>query len=125
MNKKRDWEGIEFDEMFGECESNDRNLTDEPYMKLVYLDERTVVPCKECGRYPRLHVANFINRAAHPNNIYMSCPCGNCDGNWYPDRESAIEAWNVENAGSQPKDPEKKDMYDHLAYVLEDLKRGE
>lgn len=102
---------LSFDDVFGEAESKRASRNDEPFTKIRQSDGEDIVPCRECGCRPRIHTANFFNKSKYPNNIYISCGCGECDGKWYPDEASAISAWNAMNSTDIPqKEEENRDI---------------
>ena len=88
-------------------------------MKVEQLGPEVALPCKVCGRYPRLHVADFFDKKAHPKQFYVDCgACSNCDGEWYATSEEAIAAWNRMNEGAVPKADGVKDEYDEFDDIM-------
>ena len=119
--KKKINNNIDFDAIFGNFQS-DVEQDNSPMSTMVVASADKARPCKECGRYPRIHIANFKNKTAHPNNVYISCACGECDGNWYPDIETALAAWNAANEGAVARPDGKKDEYDFTAEIVRDMR---
>ena len=116
-------EGLEFDNLFGTFHASSVEEDKEPIFKLVQITEEYAQPCRCCGAQPTIHVANFSDKEGHPNNIYISCShCSECDGKWYPDRETALAEWNRLHMGSVPRKPDAKDMYDFVGKIMETVK---
>ena len=116
-------EGLEFDTLFGTFHAESIKQDEEPIFKIVTVGEDYAQRCHNCGEQPAFHIANFKDKEKHPDNVYICCShCSNCDGNWYPDRESALAEWNRRNLGSKPRDKSKKDIYDFVAEIMKDFK---
>lgn len=111
-----------FDEVFGAFQADSVDYDREPLAKIEQISADYAQPCRDCGDLPAFHIANFKDKAAHPNNVYICCShCSHCDGKWYPDKETALKAWNEENMGSKPRDRSKKDHYDFVNEVMKDF----
>lgn len=107
-----------FDGFYVESEI-DENL---PLFRLEQTDCETAQPCTRCGRYPRLHFANFKHMERYPNRVYIDCRCGECDGEWYDSKKSALAEWNRLNLGARPRSEGEKDRYDFMAEIMENYK---
>lgn len=116
-------EGIEFDTLFGMFHSASVEQDKKPMFKIVVIGEEYAQPCRCCGEQPALHIANFKEKENYPSNVYVCCShCSSCDGNWYPDRETALAEWNNRNFGSKPRDKSKEDMYDFVNKIMKNFK---
>ena len=111
----------DFEEILGKVRRHTFSLRDERLSTIKQLDKTVAEPCALCGRYPLLHIVNFNNRRLYPNNVYISCHCGNGDGKWYANGEDALEEWNSNNRGSKPRDPKAVDVLEEFA---EEFMRG-
>ena len=113
---------LEFDTLFGSFRSPTVE-DEEPMFKIETIGEEYAEPCRECGDQPSVHVANFSDKMKYRDNVYICCShCSACDGKWYPDKKSAIDEWNRRNAGSAPRDRSKKDGYDFIKEIMDDVK---
>lgn len=118
---KKNWKKEEtFDDVFGSFDAE--GVDNKPMFQIVQLDESTVKPCKRCGRYPRIHLANFKNKEKYPNSVYIDCKCGCCDGEWHGSKDDAIEKWNEDNKFGRPRDPNVKDSVDFIEEIMENVK---
>lgn len=121
--KVEEMENFEFDEVFGEFRPESAKNEKEPMFKIVQTDETIAQPCGVCGRYPRLHYANFKDKEKYPNPVYIDCPgCHCCDGEWYADKDAALAVWNEKNIGAKPHDPNVKDNYDFCNELCSNIK---
>lgn len=113
---------IDFTSIFGEFEAKATADKKEPLARITQLDEKNAQPCRRCGRYPRIHAANFVNKEAHPKRFYIDCKCGECDGEWYMTENDAVQSWNERHLGASPKDPNVEDRVDFIDKVMENYK---
>lgn len=112
-----------FDAVFGEFRAESVEYDKEPMFDISVIGEEYAQPCRCCGEQPAVHVANFSDKENHPSNVYICCShCSECDGKWYPDRESALAEWNNRNIGSKPRDKSKEDVYDFIGKIMENFK---
>ena len=113
----------EFDEFFSSFQMRQRDSDRGPSVKIEQLAPPEAFPCRDCGRYPRLHTAAFKNRAAYPKNVYVDCGgCSQCDGKWHSTREEAVAAWNRENEGAKPRPEGTYDSYDLIHDIVKDTR---
>ena len=109
--------------ILGYFQSESKAEEKKPLAKIVEVGDDRAQYCSHCGGLPSLHIANFKDKDAHPDNVYICCShCGECDGKWYPDEQSALDAWNEANLGSLPRNPKDKDMYDIIKEMVENMK---
>lgn len=125
--KKKDWQGLEFEATIGKMVNG--CVERQPMLRMVKIEDGCANYCKHCGCLPTLHVANFTSKAdgngpsIHPGMAYMACShCGDCDGEWYEDRESALKAWNASNEGSPKKREGTEDDDDIFESIFGDCK---
>lgn len=121
--RKNDWEGLMFDDLVGTYQAPAADVDSQPISRVVVVDAEYAEPCHECGDQPALHIMNFKNKAANPNNVYICCShCSACDGEFYESREVALAEWNRQNAGSKRRDRSVKDDYDFIKEIMDDMK---
>lgn len=120
MDDFENLDNLDFNSEFGTF--HPESVERESLAKIRQTNESEAQPCRECGRYPRVHVANFSDRASYPNNVYVDCKCGQCDGKWYENEEKALEAWDARNLGATPKRPDDEDDIDFVDKIMENFK---
>lgn len=109
--------------IIGYYQSESKAEEKKPLAKIVDVGDDKAQYCRYCGGLPSLHIANFKDKDAHPNNVYVCCShCGECDGKWYPDEQSALEAWNELNLGSLPRNQKERDIYDDAVEAVKNIR---
>ena len=113
----------DFEQFFKAREEKPRESDRGPSVKIEQLDAPEAFPCRDCGRYPRLHSASFKNKEKYPKTFYVDCGgCSQCDGKWYSTREEAVSAWNLLNKGAKPRPPDARDRYDFIHDICKDIR---
>ena len=119
-----DDENLDFSEIFGAFRAESIEYGKEPVFKIVAVDREHAQPCRCCGEQPALHIADFKDKKRYPDNVYICCShCSEGDGTWYPDRESALNAWNEQNFGALPRtNRDEEDIFDFTKRIMKNFK---
>lgn len=123
MGRHKKPENARFEEMFGAFMVASEEDNRGPMTTIIQLDGTKTKPCRHCGRYPRLHIANFKDKVKYPDKYFMTdAGCGQCDGKWYHTAEEAIAEWNRLNVNGVPRDPNVEDGHDFIRGIMKNFR---